>query len=39
MTIILKNKDTLIFDDFKFRCCIGKEGITNNKIEGDKKNT
>ena len=37
MTIILKNKDTLIFDDFNFRCCIGKKGITNNKIEGDKK--
>ena len=37
MTIILKNKDTLIFDDFRFRCCIGKKGITNNKIEGDKK--
>ncbi len=37
MTIILKNKDTLIFDDFVFRCCIGKKGITNNKIEGDKK--
>ena len=37
MTIILKNKETLIFDDFSFRCCIGKEGITSNKIEGDKK--
>jgi L,D-peptidoglycan transpeptidase YkuD (ErfK/YbiS/YcfS/YnhG family) len=37
MTIILKNKGTLIFDDFKFRCCVGKMGITNNKIEGDKK--
>jgi len=37
MTIILKNKETLIFDDFSFRCCIGKNGITNNKIEGDKK--
>ena len=37
MTIILKNKDTLIFDDFGFRCCIGKMGVTNNKIEGDKK--
>ena len=37
MTIILKNKETLIFDDFSFRCCIGKKGITNNKIEGDKK--
>ena len=37
MIIIVKNKDTLIFDDFKFRCCVGKMGITNNKIEGDKK--
>ena len=37
MTIILKNKETLIFDDFSFRCCIGRKGITNNKIEGDKK--
>ena len=37
MTIILKNKDTLIFDDFRFRCCIGKKGITNSKIEGDQK--
>ena len=36
MTIILKNKDTLIFDDFSFRCCIGKR-VTNNKIEGDQK--
>ena len=27
MTIILKNKDTLIFDDFKFKCSIGKKGI------------
>ena len=37
MTIILKNKETLIFDDFSFRCCIGRKGITNNKIEGDKR--
>ena len=37
MTIILKNKDTLIFDDFKFKCCIGKNGFSKNKIEGDKK--
>ena len=35
MLIQLKNKDTLIFDEFKFRCSIGKNGITNNKIEGD----
>ena len=37
MTIILKNKDTLIYDDFKFKCCIGKNGFTKNKIEGDGK--
>jgi len=37
MTIIIKNKETLIFEDFKFKCCVGKNGITNNKIEGDKK--
>jgi L,D-peptidoglycan transpeptidase YkuD (ErfK/YbiS/YcfS/YnhG family) len=37
MTIIIKNKETLIFEDFRFKCCIGKNGTTNNKIEGDKK--
>ena len=37
MTIILKNKDTLIYGDFKFKCSIGKKGLTKNKIEGDKK--
>tara|TARA_B100000945_G_scaffold197450_1_gene158771 strand:- start:283 stop:774 length:492 start_codon:yes stop_codon:yes gene_type:complete len=37
MTIIIKNKETLIFDDFHFKCCIGKNGTTNNKNEGDKK--
>ena len=37
MTIIVKNKDTLILDDFEFRCCVGKNGFSNNKIEGDKK--
>jgi len=37
MTIIIKNKETLIFEDFTFKCCIGKNGITNNKIEGDDK--
>ncbi len=37
MIILIKNKDTLIFDDFKFRCCVGKKGFTDNKIEGDKK--
>ena len=37
MRIILKNKETLLYDDFKFKCCIGKNGTTSNKIEGDKK--
>jgi len=37
MTIILKNKHTLQVDEFKFRCCIGKNGSTRKKNEGDKK--
>ena len=37
MTIIIKNKETLIFEDFKFKCCIGKKGTTKDKIEGDIK--
>ena len=37
MTIILKNKETLLFDDFIFKCSIGKKGLIKNKIEGDKK--
>ena len=37
MTIILKNKGTLEFEDFSFKCSIGKNGLTSNKIEGDKK--
>ena len=37
MTIFVKNKHTLQIDDFKFRCCIGKNGSTKNKKEGDKK--
>ena len=37
MTIIIKNKETLLFDDFIFSCCIGKNGTTNKKKEGDKK--
>tara|TARA_B100000780_G_scaffold995_1_gene842 strand:+ start:1759 stop:2247 length:489 start_codon:yes stop_codon:yes gene_type:complete len=35
MIIHVKNKDTLIIGDFKFKCCIGKNGINSNKIEGD----
>ena len=37
MIIYLKNKDTLIVDQFKFKCSIGKKGITKNKFEGDLK--
>ena len=35
MIIKLKNKDTLICDDFKFKCSIGKKGLKRNKFEGD----
>jgi len=37
MTIILKNKASLQFDDFLFHCAIGKKGLAKNKFEGDKK--
>ena len=36
MLIRLKNKDTLIINDFKLKCCIGKKGLKKDKIEGDK---
>ena len=35
MILKIKNKDTLIIDEFKFRCVIGKNGIIKKKIEGD----
>ena len=35
MIIHVPNKTTLIIDDFKLRCCIGKSGINSNKKEGD----
>ena len=37
MIILIKNKHTLQIDKFKFKCCIGKNGSTRNKKEGDKK--
>ena len=37
MTIIIKNKETLIYDNFTFKCCVGKNGTTSKKNEGDKK--
>ena len=37
MIIFIKNKQSLQIDDFNFRCCIGKKGLTWKKKEGDKK--
>ena len=37
MIIYLKNKYTLQVDDFFFKCCIGKNGLSKLKVEGDKK--
>ena len=37
MTIYLKNKYRLQIDDFTFKCCIGKNGLSKKKREGDKK--
>ena len=35
MIIHVKDKNTLIIDSFKFKCCIGKKGLKSNKKEGD----
>tara|TARA_Y100000591_G_C21822167_1_gene694297 strand:- start:217 stop:714 length:498 start_codon:yes stop_codon:yes gene_type:complete len=37
MTIIIKNKETLLIDEFKFKCSVGKKGFSKNKREGDLK--
>ena len=37
MIIYLKDKHSLIVDDFNFKCCVGKNGIRKRKKEGDKK--
>ena len=37
MIIYLKNKYTLKIDEYEFKCSIGKNGLSNTKIEGDKK--
>ena len=37
MIIYLKNKHTLQVENFFFRCVIGRNGLTKNKVEGDKK--
>ena len=35
MIIHVPNKNTLIIDEFKLKCCIGKKGTNSNKKEGD----
>ena len=35
MIIHVKNKDTLIVDDFYLKCAIGKKGLNSSKKEGD----
>jgi L,D-peptidoglycan transpeptidase YkuD (ErfK/YbiS/YcfS/YnhG family) len=35
MIIHVKNKNTLIIDDFYLKCCVGKSGLNYNKREGD----
>ena len=37
MNLILKNNNTLLLDDFKFKCVIGNNGKSFNKKEGDLK--
>ena len=37
MIIYLKNKHTLQVDDFFFKCCVGKNGLSKLKVEGDKR--
>ena len=37
MIIILKNKHSLKVNEFEFKCCVGKNGISKEKIEGDNK--
>tara|TARA_B100001093_G_scaffold202217_1_gene194241 strand:+ start:43 stop:534 length:492 start_codon:yes stop_codon:yes gene_type:complete len=37
MQFIIIKKNTLLFDEFKFKCSLGKSGKTLNKIEGDNR--
>ena len=37
MLIILKNKRSLKIEDFQLKCCVGKNGLSKRKSEGDKK--
>ena len=35
MDIIISNQNTLLYDEFKFKCSVGKKGISTYKKEGD----
>ena len=35
MIIHVRNKNTFIIDDFRLKCCVGKNGLTSFKKEGD----
>ncbi len=37
MNIIISNQNTLLYDEFKFKCSVGKKGISIHKKEGDLK--
>ena len=37
MIIYVKNKHSLVVDDFKFKCCIGKNGKSKKKKKEIKK--
>ncbi len=37
MSIIVKNKETLLINEFKFKCSSGKKGFSRYKKEGDLK--
>ena len=37
MQIIITKKNTLLYDEFEFKCSVGKNGKTTKKIEGDNK--
>ena len=37
MQIVIRNNNTLLYDEFKFKCALGEKGSTSKKIEGDKK--
>jgi L,D-peptidoglycan transpeptidase YkuD (ErfK/YbiS/YcfS/YnhG family) len=34
--IIVKRSENLLFKKLKFKCSLGKNGVTKNKVEGDK---